>query len=367
MASVVERGGRYLVRVRKEGYRPVSKTFTRKSDAVAYGKKVEVLMEQGAWVEEGQKVPSFAEALTTYRDAVVASMKGADTYAWALDDVASQGFASKAVNEVTAGDLAGWRDSMAARGLVAGTIVRRMGLVSGFLSWCWKERGWLTANPLTSVRKPKVSDARDRVLTAEEIRLLLAGAAGGRNAWLHDALVVLLQTAVRRSELWGLTVADLDMPQAVVKLRDGKTGARVVPCSPAACEALQRLAAAATETAGRLRRLGRRDVPAEGAERLIPVADAPAVSLAFKRAVKRAQAIYLAECEGRGAAPDAGFLVGVRVHDLRHTAVTAWAAAGLSVHELQLVSGHKTVTMLSRYVNLKPADLAAKLGRLQAV
>ncbi len=65
MASVVERGGRYLVRVRKEGYRPVSKTFTRKSDAVAYGKKVEVLMEQGAWVEEGQKVPSFAEALTT--------------------------------------------------------------------------------------------------------------------------------------------------------------------------------------------------------------------------------------------------------------------------------------------------------------
>jgi integrase len=365
MPSIVEREGRFLARVRRDGFRPVSKTFPRKSDAIAWGRRVEADMIAGRWVEVGAALPSFQEVLREYRQHVVPTLKGADSYKWALDDAAAQPFASKPINEVTAADLSRWRDAMAARGLVAGTIVRRLGLVSGLFTWAWKERGWLSANPLAGVRKPRVSDARDRVLTADEQRHLLASASSGRNPWLGDALVVLLQTAVRRSELWGLSVSDLDLKASVLKLRDGKTGARVVPCSPAACEALQRLALAAGARGAKERQAGRTDAPAVGEERLIPLSDAPALSLAFKRAVTRAQTAYLAECVTTGTAPAAGFLEGVRLHDLRHTSVTAWAATGaLSVHELQLVSGHKTVAMLSRYVNLKPSDLAAKLGKL---
>ena len=75
-------------------------------------------------------------------------------------------------------------------GLRPGTVVRKMGLVSGLLTWCQKERGWIAANPMRGVSKPRVNDARDRTLSDEERRYLVAAAAAGRGAWLADALTV---------------------------------------------------------------------------------------------------------------------------------------------------------------------------------
>lgn len=368
MAVIVERGGRFLVRVRKEGFKAVAKTFPRRSDAAAWGKRVEADMAAGRWKTADESIPTLDDALGQYRAAVVSGMKGAETYAYALDDVAAQAFSLKPVNEVTAADVAGWRDDMAARGLVPGTVVRRLGLLSGFFSWAWKERGWLAGNPMEGVRKPKVNDARDRVLTAEEQRLLLVSASSGRNPWLADALVILLQTAMRRSELWSLTTGMVDHESRVARLSTSKNGeARDVPLSTTALQALRRLSDQAQAAGARARERQQADAPSPGAERLLPVADAPALSLAFRRAVARARDLYREECKTTGRTPRPDFLANVRLHDLRHTSVTAWASTGsLSVHELQLVSGHKTMAMLGRYVNLKASDLAAKLGTLAA-
>jgi integrase len=338
----------------------------KKADALAWGRKVEADMQAGRWTPASEQVPTLAEALKTYRAAVVVGMKGADSYAWTLDELQGLRVASKPVDQVTASDVAAWRDDMAARGLAPGTIVRRLGLLSGLFTWAHKERGWITGNPVQSVRKPRVSDSRDRVLTMPEREWLLAGAAGGRNEWLADALVVLLESAMRRSELWGLTVDALDLTAHVALLSDTKNGsARGVPLTATAAQALARLAQAASVATAKARAAKRGDAPAPGQERLIPVSDAPAVSLAFRRALARAQGLYLADCQRRGVKPEPGFLEGVHLHDLRHSSITMWATTGaLSVHELMAISGHKTTAMLSRYVNLKAADLARKLATI---
>lgn len=364
MPTIIERKGRYLARVRKDGYKPVAKTFTRKSDALTWARKVELDMESGRWKDKGDKAPTLYEAVKQYRKAVVPAMKGAASYGSILTELEGISMAGKPLDSVAAADVARWRDDMTARGLAAGTVVRRLGLLAGLMTWAHKERGWISHNPVHSVRKPRVNDSRDRVLTVEERRWLLAAARASRCEWLGDALEVLLESAMRRGELWGLTIADLDLPHNVLHLADTKNGcARSVPLTTTATQALTRLADSARRAGQAARDAGAKDAPAPGHERLIPVADPHGVSLAFRRVLQRARALYKADCVGLGLEPVKGFLHGVRLHDCRHTAVTRWAATGqLSVHELMAVSGHKTPAMLARYVNLKAQDLARKLN-----
>jgi integrase len=259
--------------------------------------------------------------------------------------------ACKRVDQITPFDVASWRDEQALKS-APGTVLRRLGAVGGFFSYCRTERGWITANPCASVRKPRVNDARDRILSDDERRYLMAAAGTSRAGWLADVLVVLLQSAMRRGELWGLQRTDVDYPQAVVHLAESKTGARDVPCCPLTLVALRRLDAAAEQ---------------RGSEALVPLSDPHAVSVAFRRTIARARSQYINDCSASGVKADAGFLADFRLHDCRHAAASMWAQTGsLSVFELQQVTGHKTLSMLGRYVNLKSSTLAAKLAIISA-
>ena len=52
----------------------------------------------------------------------------------------------------------------------------------------------------------------------------------------------------------------------------------------------------------------------------------------------------------------------IRLHDLRHEAVSRLFEKGLNVMEAASVTGHKTLAMLKRYTHLNPTDIAKKLG-----
>lgn len=372
MASVREREGRFYVRVRRDGWKSVAKTFTLKRDAIAWGRKVEADMEAGRWQAPGSEVPTLAEALQAYRKGPAIALKGSATYTYWFNELEASSLGAKRLTLITPFDLSAWRDSLAAAGLKPGTIVRKLGLLSGLLTWCHKERGWLTCNPMRSVSKPRVSDARDRTLTAQELAALQAAATTSKAAWIGDALVVLVRSAMRRGELWGLAVADIDFGQSIAHLADTKNGsARDVPLDPMAQEALRRLATAA---------LARAKATAESAAQgealkvttdakspqLIPVSDPHAVSLAFRRTLARARTKYLRDCTASGIAVDPGFLADVHLHDMRHTAVTRVAqTGGLSLIELAAVSGHRSLKMVQRYAHIDASKLAGKLAQLE--
>ncbi|MDQ6949632.1 MAG: tyrosine-type recombinase/integrase [Actinomycetota bacterium] len=51
-------------------------------------------------------------------------------------------------------------------------------------------------------------------------------------------------------------------------------------------------------------------------------------------------------------------LDGLRIHDLRHSAVAMWLAAGASPVEVARMAGHSsTVTVLDRYGHVLPTTL----------
>lgn len=352
MAQVIERNGRFMARVRREG-KTASKTFSRKNDAMAWARRTESDIEAGRFAggatPNTQVVPTMGEALRQYRAAVVAGQKGCEIYAFWLDELARLPMASKPIDQVTASDLAAWRDEQL-QTRAAGTVTRKLGMLGGLFGWARTERGWIKANPLASVRKPRVNDARDRVLTDEERAYLMGAAGTSRADWLADVLVVLLQSAMRRGECFGLQRGDVDFEQATAHLADTKNGsARDVPLCPLALAALRRLEAAAA---------------AAGRPALVPASSPPALSGTFRCALARARAQYVKDCAAAGTVPNATFLADVRLHDCRHVAVSHWASAGLGLFELQQVSGHKTTKMLSRYVNLKSSTVAQRLATL---
>jgi integrase len=69
----------------------------------------------------------------------------------------------------------------------------------------------------------------------------------------------------------------------------------------------------------------------------------------------------------RPATRNAG-LDGLRIHDLRHTAVALWIAAGANPKEVAARAGHTSVSFtLDRYGHLYPESDAALRDRLDAI
>ena len=61
-------------------------------------------------------------------------------------------------------------------------------------------------------------------------------------------------------------------------------------------------------------------------------------------------------------------LDGLRIHDLRHTAVALWIAAGASPKEVAALAGHTSVSFtLDRYGHLYPDSYATLRHRLDAL
>ncbi|HET6729820.1 MAG TPA: site-specific integrase, partial [Jiangellaceae bacterium] len=80
------------------------------------------------------------------------------------------------VTTVRADDVRGWLVSL--KGNVSpSTEYRNYSGARQFFAWCVRE-GELDASPMVNVRAPKVPEPRTVMLTADQMRLLLAGCAG---------------------------------------------------------------------------------------------------------------------------------------------------------------------------------------------
>ena len=56
-------------------------------------------------------------------------------------------------------------------------------------------------------------------------------------------------------------------------------------------------------------------------------------------------------------------LPNIRFHDLRHEALSRYLENGVSIQDVQVLSGHKDVRVLMRvYANLRAKDIASKLN-----
>ncbi len=132
------------------------------------------------------------------------------------------------------------------------------------------------------------------------------------------AIRLLLLTGCRVSEVLGLRWEDVDVERRCLRFADSKTGAKLIPLNSAAFDVLKRLPKRSPWV-----------IP--GRDRIQPL-----VNLA--KPWKRIRSL-------------AG-LENVRLHDLRHTHGSSAAGAGLSLHLVGALLGHRQPATTARYAHL---------------
>src|SRR5262245_59106919 len=121
------------------------------------------------------------------------------------------------------------------------TASNRYRALQVFFRWLVDE-GEIEASPMAAMRPPAVPEAPPRVLDDEQLRRLLKACEGREFADRRDAAVVrlLLDTGMRRAEIAGLRVADVDFDHDVAVVLGKGRRPRACPFGRKTAQALDR-------------------------------------------------------------------------------------------------------------------------------
>ena len=327
MATYRKRCGKWQARVTRKGYETLSKTFVSKKDAQYWARGIESNIDKGAYknLRYAQKI-TFKELIERFINEVTPSMRGAAADTYRLRAIARRPISKLSMTALTPTKLAEYRDQRL-KVIAPNTMLRELSYFSTIINHARREWGLNIENPVAMIKKPPMPEGRTRVLTEDEkIRIINAiqrAKPANTNVWVPAIIEFALATAMRLGEITSLLWKDVDFNNRTAFLPITKNGScRYVPLSNTAIKILETLP--------------RKD------ERVFPYING-SVSLAFTRYSRKAG------------------IKDVRFHDLRHTAITAMSGKLTNVIELSSVTGHKSLSMLKRYIHLNVSELAKKL------
>lgn len=325
MASIYRnRSGNWECRIRRRGYAAQIATFDSKSDAERWARQTESEIDAGRFVSRTEaERTTFGEALARYEREVLPSLRGRAQDASIVRRLKKIPLAARPLALVRSADLAAYSAMLEAAGCAGNTIRIHLGLISRVFEAAKRRWGMESlVNPVAFAPRPRIAPGRDRRLRAGEEEKLLAAAAGD----LRAAIVVAIETGLRRGELLRLRWDDIDLVARTAAIKQTKTGVpRVIPLAPRALETLTAL-------------------PRRPDGKVFGWRDDHSVTQAFERL-----------CHKLG-------IVDLRWHDLRHEATSRLFERGLSIEKVAAVTGHKTWAMLRRYTHPRAEDIARELA-----
>lgn len=178
---------------------------------------------------------------------------------------------------------------------------------------------------------------RERFLTEAEFKRLgrvleEAGENGGATPQAIAAIRLLILTGCRRGEILRLRWDEVDLQARELRLRDSKTGPRVVPLSPSAVQLLT-------------------DMPRGAGSRWVIPGRKPGTHMcslgnAWRLLRKRAG------------------LHDVRLHDLRHSFASSALALGESLPMIARLLGHRQIASTARYAHLARSSVHQAANRV---
>ncbi|WMT56518.1 tyrosine-type recombinase/integrase [Truepera radiovictrix] len=211
-------------------------------------------------------------------------------------------------------------------GLSGWTVTNKVQSLLAFTRWLHEEE-FTEKNVAERVRKPKPPQTQRQPFTDAELRRLLKASQSS----IRDAAIValLLDTAIRASELCTLKLSDCLLDQCLIKVMGKGNKERVVPHSPQTGKLVSKwlLKGRASE--------GPYVFHTERSERFTP------------RSLHK-----LIERIGNRAAVDDCY-----PHRLRHSAAITMLRNGMDPLTLQRMLGHTSLNMTMRYVALNTTDL----------
>lgn len=330
MATVRKRGKKYQAQVRIKGHSPQSKSFLTKAAALAWTRRIESSMDNGSWIDTRGSRSVFIEDIV---DDLVYSyerfgLEVAGPKLGQLNQI-KEYFHGVSIHDLTFDgvlDFAAFRlETIAESTLQAQMYYLKQAVTNSRI----KTELPVVDMAIDELKKKKLimgSKRRDRRLEPGEYEALMDQAAGH---WISAAIDLAVESAMRQGEIHALKWSDINESKGVIRLmrkdKHAETGqsAQQIPLLKGVREALLRS----------------QNVFGQGPN-LIPVERAASISDKFARLTTKLG------------------IDDLRFHDLRHEAISRLFEKGMRVEQVRVVSGHRTLDQLSRYVNLRPADLA---------
>jgi integrase len=328
-----------------------SKVFARKADAQRFPHETETAKARGTWTD-----PSLGRVL--FRDwlgewwATTTNLrpKTRDRDELLLRRMAMPTFGDVPLAAISQRDVRAWAAELSARGLAPATVQKAYQLL-GKVMGAAVDAGMLAQSPCRRVPLPKVEREEMRFLTPAEVATL-ADAIQPR----YRALVLVgAYGGLRIGELAGLRRSRVDLLRGTVTVAEVVVEVRgVLHMGPPKTRASRR-------TVG---------LPRFVVEELAAHLDSPGDPEHFVFTAPQGGPLRVTAFRARVWRPAtrAAGLDGLRIHDLRHTAVALWIAAGANPKEVAARAGHASVSFtLDRYGHLYPEADSALRDRLDAL
>ena len=358
MASIVEKrlsdGSRaYLVRFRTADGQQRSKQFKRKREADAYVSVVEVDRMSGALIDPRLGRITVAEWWDQWWPTVTnlrASTRARDAQFYKSH--IRPAFGDTPLNKLDRTSLRSWLARLGSpqgANLAPATIHKVVQILNKTVNAAFEDR-LIPHNPVAKLPLPKIEHQEMRFLTSQELWRL----ADAMDPRYRAFVLVAGFGGLRLGELLGLRWARVDLEGQRIRVTETlvdveaqihfgppktKASVRSVPVPSFVCEALADLAAAG----------------AEPGDLVFRSPDGHPIRPALFR-----RRFWQPAVRGAGLAP-------LRIHDLRHTAVSLWIADGAHPKQVAALAGHSSVSVvLDRYGHLYPShddDLIVRLER----
>lgn len=192
------------------------------------------------------------------------------------------------------------------------------------------EWGKIEKSSIQFIKKFKEDPGRERILNAEEVRRLIEYASPS----IRPVLIVALNTGMRRNEILCLKLRDVDFIKEFIFIENSKSGkSRKIPMNAAVFAILNSLPHSSEyiffnpETKTHIK----------------------GIKTAFKAACRRAE------------------IKGLRLHDLRHTALSKMVEAGIDLVTVSKIAGHSSIQMTMRYAHPTPENMRRAVDVLNEI
>ncbi len=322
MASFRFRNGKWQAQVRRQGYRATTKSFTNKTDAQKWARRLETDIENGNTQSGGRDTLNtpLKNYLQRYLVEIAPLKASFSVEKYILKIWMESSLAKHPIGSITPTQIMSELDAKKTLWKPT-TIHRNFGVLRHVFNT--SQTLWevpLRRNPVQYIKLPKTPKTPIRRLSED----FLEAFESGRRDSIYWVVNFALETAMRRSEIANLRWEDIQREKRLALVVKSKTNRpRFVPLTHKALSILDEVG---------------------GQSEYVFAKSSNAIRLAWSR---RKASIGHNE---------------VRFHDLRHEAISRLFEKGLTVPEVASISGHSTPQMLFRYAH---SDVRALVDKMQ--
>ena len=318
----------FQVQIRRKGIKTLVKTFATRTDAKKWARTIERELDQGNCIDysEANRL-TLGDLFKRYiHENKHKKNKSWKMYEFRTNILLKDTIADTNLLRLSSRYLSEFKDRKR-KEVGPSTYNKYLSLISVVIETAIREWGiYLPNNPVRNAEREKEAIPRNRTLVGDEYQRLMEACGLSGNTYLQYLVQFSIETAMRKGEVLASRYEDINFANQTLTIPVTKNGEpRTIPLSGKAISILQ-------------------SMPRRLDGKIFPITP-DSLKFWWNQALRRAG------------------ITDFRYHDLRRYACSTLFERGLSVPEVQLISGHKDPrVLLNTYTKLDPAKLVKKLG-----